>query len=287
MDLDTYFRDVGANFTTIPQFFKQQGYKSINVGKMFHRSGPGGDDDISWTEKYVARGAYRGNGNSWEAVSQDTKLVDSLEADYVIERLGQLAPDVLAGHENFFLGWGLRKPHLPFIFPEEYAQFYPEEDIQLPANPWAPEEMPNIAWSGWNELRTYRDIAAAELLNPSLGDINVTLPDQTTKALRRAYYATVSYIDAEIGRVLDHLDQLGLAESTIVMLWGDHGWQLGEHAEWCKHTNFEVANHNFNFNINFSTGCKPKCQFQFNINFSTGGQPRSPYPRHATSLGSI
>ena len=248
MDLDTYFRDVGANFTTIPQFFKQQGYKSINVGKMFHRSGPGGDDDISWTEKYVARGAYRGNGNSWEAVSQDTKLVDSLEADYVIERLGQLAPDVLAGQENFFLGWGLRKPHLPFIFPEEYAQFYPEEDIQLPANPWAPEKMPNIAWSSWNELRTYSDIAAAELLNLSLGDINVTLPDQTTKALRRAYYATVSYIDAEIGRVLDHLDQLGLAESTIVMLWGDHGWQLGEHAEWCKHTNFEVANHNFNFN---------------------------------------
>ena len=245
MDLDTYFRDVGANFTTIPQFFKQQGYKSINVGKMFHRSGPGGDDDISWTEKYVAGGAYRGNGDSWEAVSEGTKLVDSLEADWVIEKLGQLAPEALAGEENFFLGWGLRKPHLPFIFPEQFADLYPEQDIQLPSNPWAPEAMPNIAWSGWNELRTYRDVEAAELLNPSLGDVNVTLPDQMTKDLRRAYYATVSYIDAEIGRVLDQLDQLGLAESTIVMLWGDHGWQLGEHAEWCKHTNFEVGIFNF------------------------------------------
>jgi len=189
MDLDTYFRDVGANFTTIPQFFKQQGYKSINVGKMFHRSGPGGDDDISWTEKYVAGGAYRGNGDSWEAVPQGTQLVDTLEADYVIERLAQLAPEALAGEKNFFLGWGLRRPHLPFLFPEQFAEFYPEEDIQLPENPWAPEAMPNLAWSGWNELRTYSDIAAAEVLNPSLGEINVTLPDQTTKDLRRAYYA--------------------------------------------------------------------------------------------------
>ena len=85
--------------------------------------------------------------------------------------------------------------------------------------------------------------------------------------------------------MLDVLEELGLAESTIVAFWGDHGWQLGEHAEWCKHTNFEVANHNFNFN--FSTRGQPKFQFQFKINFSTGGQPRSPYPRHATSLGSI
>ena len=171
--------------------------------------------------------------------------MDSLEADWVIEKLGQLAPAALAGEENFFLGWGLRKPHLPFIFPEQFADLYPEQDIQLPSNPWAPEAMPNIAWSRWNELRTYTDIEAAELLNPSLGKINVTLPDQMTKDLRRAYYATVSYIDAEIGRVLDQLDQLGLAESTIVMLWGDHGWQLGEHAEWCKHTNFEVGIFNF------------------------------------------
>jgi len=136
MDLDTYFRDVGANFTTIPQFFKQQGYKSINIGKMFHRSGPGGDDDISWTEKYVAGGAYRGNGDSWEAVAQGTQLVDTLEADHVIERLGQLAPEVLAGEENFFLGWGLRRPHLPFLFPQQFAELYPEENIQLPVNSW-------------------------------------------------------------------------------------------------------------------------------------------------------
>ena len=70
----------------------------------------------------------------------------------------------------------------------------------------------------------------------------MTLPDSKTKELRRAYYATVSYVDHEVGRVLDTVDKLGLAENTIVVVWSGHGWQLGEHAEWAKNTDFEIAN---------------------------------------------
>ena len=101
--------------------------------------------------------------------------------------------------------------------------------------------MPQDAWSNFAELRSYEDCSAAALGISDLGTSNVTLPDWKTKELRRAYYAAVSYADSEVGRVLDQLDSLGLAESTVVVVWSDHGWQLGEHAEWAKHTNFELA----------------------------------------------
>ena len=132
--------------------------------------------------------------------------------------------------------------------------------------------MPEKAWSNWGELRTYKDCTDEVLGNPDLGQINVTIPDSKTLDLRsfhfhllskychstlskvlakkdfssrRAYYSSVTYIDTEIGRVLDTLEELGLADSTIVAFWGDHGWQLGEHAEWAKHTNFEVRQKSF------------------------------------------
>jgi len=247
-DLHCWFREVGGNFTTIPQFFKENGYRSINVGKIFHHgpeaSGPGGDDNISWSEIFHAGGKdiYRGNGNSWESVSKDKKpLVDTFEGAWVANRLKELAPAVLRGEENFFIGWGLHRPHLPFMFPEEFSQFYPEDDINLPSNPFAPHLMPVTAWSNWGELRNYPDIKAID--KPHLGDINVTLPESKVLELRRAYYSSISHVDSEIGKVLEALEEVGLADSTIVMFWGDHGWQLGEHSEWCKHTNFEVAAH--------------------------------------------
>jgi len=252
-DLESWFRLIGGNFTTLPQYFKNHGYKSINVGKMFHRgsaaSGPGGDDDISWSEKYHAPTSayYNGNGHSsWEAVSNSHKpLQDTVEADHVIKRLTELAPSALLGEQHFFMGWGLHRPHLPFLFPERFGDFYPErpDSHDLPSNPYVPENMPSLAWSNWAELRAFSDCTADSLGDPHLGEVNVTIPNWKTKDLRRAYYASVSHVDDEIGRVLNVLEELGLSESTVVAFWGDHGWQLGEHAEWCKHTNFEVATH--------------------------------------------
>ena len=132
-DLTAYFRSIGGNFTTIPQFFKEHGYTSINVGKMFHKQAEGGDDDISWSEVHHGRGAYRGTGASWEAVDDSLSLIDTVEADMVMEKLGQLAPAALSGEENFFMGWGLHRPHLPFMFPKSFGDYYPAEiDTELP-----------------------------------------------------------------------------------------------------------------------------------------------------------
>lgn len=103
-----------------------------------------------------------------------------------------------------------------------------------------------MAWSNWAELWDHYEDCSPGIpengLDPNIGQINVTLPDWKTLDLRRAYYAAITYVDYEIGRVLNQLEELGLAKNTIVVLWGDHGWQLGEHSEWCKHTNFEIAN---------------------------------------------
>ena len=253
-NLETYFRDLGGNFTTIPQYFKEHGYKSISVGKIFHggNSAPN-DDPPSWNEVFHAAGrditwSHKEPGfskYSWKAFKEEElskPLIDTFEADWVNEKMKMLAPGAKAGVEPFFLAWGLHKPHLPFLFPEKYLDFYPEDSISLPNNPYVPLGMPDIAYSNWNELRTYEDCSKESIGNDLLGQINVTLPDSKTKELRRAYYATVSYIDHEIGRVLDNLEQLGLADNTVVVVWSDHGWQLGEHAEWAKHTNFEIAN---------------------------------------------
>jgi len=253
-NLETYFRDLGGNFTTIPQFFRENGYKSISVGKIFHGgSSAPSDDPPSWDEVFHAAGkditwSNKDPGfskNSWKSFTDEelTKpLIDTYEADWVNEKMKILAPGAKSGIAPFFLAWGLHKPHLPFLFPEKYLDLYPEDSISLPNNPYVPKGMPDIAYSGWNELRTYADCSKESIGNDLLGKVNVTLPDSKTRELRRAYYATVSYIDNEIGRVLDEVEELGLAENTIVVVWSDHGWQLGEHAEWAKHTNFEIAN---------------------------------------------
>ena len=246
-DLHTYWRKSGGNFTTIPQYFKENGYHTIGMGKIFHpgMSASGEDDPISWSEAYYhAPNPYYGYQHSWMAVNQSMrsrhgKLQDERLADFAIETLEKLAADSLTNDKPYFVAVGFHKPHLPFIIPEEFLDLYPESSISLPDNPYAPVNMPDIAWSWYGELRKYADI---HKLNAT-GAINSTLPKDVTMALRRAYYSATSFTDSQIGRVLDTLDRLGLSKKTIVSFWGDHGWQLGEHGEWCKHTNFELATH--------------------------------------------
>lgn len=229
-DLRTYWREAGGNFTTIPQFFKEHGYITQGIGKIFH---PGrsshSDDPISWTEPYFHATEYPvyADNLSWQAVPHNTTdkypLVDQQLAAKAVEALHKLAIKAKEGR-SFFLGVGFHRPHLPFRFPEEYLNYYPENSIHLPANAFIPHDFPAVAWNRCGGLAAFKDIKATK----SSLDFNSTVPDHTARRLRRAYYASISYTDALIGSVLDELHALGLENDTIVSFWGDHGWQLGE-----------------------------------------------------------
>ncbi|ESO94040.1 hypothetical protein LOTGIDRAFT_104488 [Lottia gigantea] len=247
-DLKRYFRDVGGNFTTIPQYFKENGYRTIGMGKIFH---PGirassNDDPISWTEPYFHVEdieQYETKNVSWRSVPkseyQNLSLPDSKLADHAIEVLRYIGPASRLDDKPFFVAIGFNKPHLPFVFPEEFLTFYQNDSIHIPNNGFIPQGMPYIAWHKYWELMNYRDIKSLNVT----GNPNTTIPIHVIQDLTRAYYTSVSYIDFEIGRILQELDDLGLSNNTIVSFIGDHGYQLGEHGEWCKHTNFEESIH--------------------------------------------
>ena len=132
--------------------------------------------------------------------------------------------------QPFFLAVGFLKPHLPFCAPKKYWDLYRRESFEVPSLRAPPQGAPTYAPSGWGELRQYSEMPQ-----------NGPLDDEQARTLIHAYHAAISYMDAQLGRVMDELDRLGLAPNTIVVLWGDHGWHLGDHGWWCKHTNFEQA----------------------------------------------
>jgi len=139
----------------------------------------------------------------------------------------------------FFLAVGFHKPHLPFVVPAEFYDYYRPEDVNLPLNPHPPAGLPKVLWGSYKELRGYHDVKSTG----ATGLMNTTLPDYKTLELRRGYYAAVSYTDYNVGRVLAGLKEAGLEKDTIVVFWGDHGWSLGEHGRWDKHTNFDTDTH--------------------------------------------
>ncbi len=135
---------------------------------------------------------------------------------------------------------GFHKPHVPCVFPSEFIKYYPTETVQLPPYPYAPDKMPEIAWNNpikKSQLEKYDDIKISNYT----GEINSSLASSTMIDLRRAYYSCVTYMDAMVGQVIDKLYELGLGENTIISFLGDHGYHLGEHGEWGKRTNFELA----------------------------------------------
>ncbi|ELU17681.1 hypothetical protein CAPTEDRAFT_166110 [Capitella teleta] len=238
-----YWRETGGNFTTIPQYFKENGYKSVGMGKVFHPGHSSGQDDpISWSEKY-----FHADNSHWESRMHNTWLAvnDSEAEQFPLEdmQLAAHAKQTLKRLTNetqpFFLAVGFHRPHLPFVVPQRFFDLYPRDEVSLPSNPNAPIGMPEIAWADNGELRQYKDMRNGKWY----GAINDTLPDEVTLNLRRAYYSAISYTDSLIGDVLSTLDDLGLRDDTIISFWADHGWQLGEHGEWSKSSNFELATH--------------------------------------------
>ena len=242
-DLQTPLRRVMPNVLTLCQHFKQNGYTTVSLGKIFHhyiKDDPQGWSEVPWrpTEgrwkgrgyltpeaQAAAAGTARGRGPAYESADvPDTAYPDGVLATKAVETLRRVKD------KPFFLAVGFYKPHLPFNAPKRYWDRYPPETIDLADNPFKPKGAPDLAMTNWGELRNYAGM-------PKRGD----LTEDQARTLIRGYKACVSYTDAQIGRVLDELARLGLAERTVVVLWGDHGWHLGDHGLWCKHTNFESA----------------------------------------------
>ena len=256
LDNQHFLRPQLPEIVTLPQLFKSSGWYSMSLGKIFHHSDrEPGDDPQSWSEPAWYHGVpYQSwfsketdeklkaikklpankrpklvRGPPFEAANEpDDVYSDGQTAAKAIETLQRLK-----GMEKpFFLGVGFHKPHLPFTCPQKYWDLYPADTIKLPDNYQASPDVPAPALHNWYELRTYGDVPAA-------GGI----PDEMALNLIRGYRACTSFVDAQIGRVLDELDRLGLRENTIVVLLGDHGYHLGENGIFTKMTNFELGTH--------------------------------------------
>ncbi|REJ67207.1 MAG: iduronate sulfatase [Planctomycetota bacterium] len=225
---------------TLNTHFKRHGYYTLSNGKVFHHAEDSADgwsepafrvSGVRWyaDEKYQQLHEQTGRGPAYEIADlDDGELPDGHVLKKSLADLARLAER----EEPFFLAVGFFKPHLPLVAPRRYWELYDREEIELPANYHPPEDAPRDAIHNWGELRNYHGI-------PQKGPVS----DETARALIHGYYACVSYTDALIGRLLAELDRLELSDETIVVLWGDHGWNLGEHTLWCKHSCFETSMH--------------------------------------------
>lgn len=254
-DLGTNFRKSRPDAVTLPQRFKAAGYRTEGLGKIFHVGHGNTEDAASWSVPHwkanvvaYARNESKANdgltreealfanksaqnlpkGAAWEAADvPDETYPDGALAREAVKRL-----EAAAGRpgEPFFLAVGFLKPHLPFVAPQRYWDLYDRSAVPLATFRDPPAGAPDYAPQFGGELRNYRDI-------PDRG----ALDDDLQRTLVHGYYAATSYMDAQLGLVLDAVDRLSLAENTIIVLWGDHGWHLGDHGMWCKHTNYEQA----------------------------------------------
>ncbi|HWH70886.1 MAG TPA: sulfatase, partial [Candidatus Sulfotelmatobacter sp.] len=250
-DLETHFRKALPEVVTLPQLFKNHGYFVQGMGKIYHN---GFNDPPSWsvpfkTPKAAAYGSPESlaliskkrqqaiaEGKNEETIQKTARGPAFEGADVPDDTFhdGALAEMAIAALRDlkqkpqpFFLAVGFIRPHLPFVAPKKYWDLYDPEKIPLAPNPFRPKDAPAYAVIEGGELQTYDSIPKGHV------------PDDLARRLKHGYYAAVSYMDAQVGRVLEELDRLGLRDNTLIILWGDHGWKLGEHDAWCKHTNVE------------------------------------------------
>ena len=232
---------------SLNQLFMDNGYETISYGKIYHHS-----DDFQqhWSEKdkgqiqsdfqdpksivrvnNAEKGEYGNKNLTYEYPDVDDYAYnDGKITQNAIYKLKELKKD----DQPFFMAVGYVSPHLPFIQPKKYWDMYDHDSIQLADNSYQPENSPFIAIEAQHnsaELRkNYLDI-------PAKGKLD----DDLARNLIHGYYASVSYMDALIGELIKELDDLGLRENTTIILWSDHGYFLGEHGFWCKHSTFHEA----------------------------------------------
>lgn len=247
-DFYSYWRDTVGNFTTLPQHFKENGYFTHSIGKVFH---PGissnftDDAKYSWsktpyhppTEKYKEAKVCPTESGGFARNLLCPILVEEQPGGSLpdLESLNA-ALDFLKYRDNitdlpYFLAVGFHKPHIPFKFPIEYLDYHPLSKVKLPENCYRPPLLPTVAWNPWTDVRQRDDIAA----------LNISFPfgpmlDNFTQKIIQHYSAATTYLDDLIGQLLQKVD-----ENTIIILIGDHGWSMGEHGEFSKFSNFDIA----------------------------------------------
>jgi iduronate 2-sulfatase len=255
---------------TMPQYFSKHGYRTESLGKIYHIGHENEGDPASfmvphYQEKVIEyvdpASTPGGEMTREEAMFTNAKLTNPELLDYnelprgaayespdVSDEAyadGRVAKETIArlkaakerGNKQgppFFIAAGFARPHLPFSAPKKYWDLYDPESLPMPKNEDLPADSPQVAHKRGGEIRNYFPVPDKN--NPA------EIPDDVKRKLIHGYYASTSYVDAQIGKVITGLAELGLAESTIIVLWGDHGFHLGDLGIWTKHTNYEQAN---------------------------------------------
>lgn len=257
----TEFRTVYPNAVTLPQHFINNGYTAHSMGKVYHIGHGNNNDDASWSvphhpDKVIdyvlpesnhreltreeglftnqgARdetGEHRPRGAAWESADVlDEAYADGRTAATAADRLRWLKRNE---DKPFFLAVGFVRPHLPFSAPKKYWDLYDRANLPMPEYEKPPEGAPDFAGKKNGEIAAFKPIPRTD---------GTPYESDLTRQLIHGYYASVTYMDAQLGKVLDALEETGLADNTIVVLWGDHGYHLGDHGVWTKHTNYEQA----------------------------------------------
>lgn len=268
--LGDQFRVINENAVTMPQYFSKHGYYTVNIGKIFHNYMP---DSISWDEPDLRPSRYLkkewlkrdgetfyiskevnemqaikrdsllklrpkryadgwNTGPAWEAADvHDSMYFDGAQTLLAMQKLSELAKT----KQPFYMGLGFFRPHLPFAVPKKYWDLYDRDQIPLPENPNIPKGAPIFSMNSMYELRSYDGFH--QLAHPAK---NHQIAEDTLRILRHGYYASVSYVDALIGQLIQHLKELDIYENTVIILWGDHGWKLGDHNSIGKMTNYNI-----------------------------------------------
>lgn len=280
-DLATHMRDVNPNILSMPQYFKQNGYETAGIGKVFDpRCVDENLDEPSWSipfyknsddyypkemgkaktryrspkviadmDKYkkegISKGLKGGDLSNFIKINAqpsvecldipDNAYIDGANVLHSKDILKQLKDN----NKPFFFTVGITKPHLPFAPPKKYWDMYNRDELQLAEFRENAKNSPLVAYHNAGELYKYSDIPALASYSDIKGGME--LPVDKQKELIHGYYASVSYADALVGELLSAVDSLGLTDNTIIALVGDHGWHLGDHNLWCKHSNFEQA----------------------------------------------
>ena len=282
-DLKTKMRDVNPGILSLPQYLITQGYSTQGIGKIYDpRCVDNELDQPSWSipyykrsEKYISKSTGKPEGQYQLPATKalfakfrkegeekglkgkelddyignlvkpsvecadvpDNAYNDGANALYAKAILAQLAKD----EKPFFFAVGFSKPHLPFVAPKKYWDLYKRDQMPLAPFQQKAKNGPEIGYHTAAELLAYSDIPPIASFSDQ--KVGMDLPVDKQKELIHGYYAATSYTDAQVGILMDALDSLGLSNNTIIVLWGDHGWHLGDHNLWCKHTNFEQATH--------------------------------------------
>ena len=249
------------NPETFVDNLRRNGYYTVGIGKISHSADgyvygykdPKSDKlelPYSWDEMLFDPGKWKTGWNAFfgyadgsnrqgkkgevkpyeSADVEDESYPDGLTANLAVKKLQELA----GKKQPFFLGVGFFKPHLPFTSPKRYWDLYDESKIPLTPSPDIPENVNDASLHGSGEFNQYN-------LGEEKASLKKPVSDAYARKLRHAYYAAISYTDAQIGKVLDQLNKLGLSQNTILVVWSDHGWHLGDYRVWGKHTIFDQA----------------------------------------------